>query len=294
MREASVADPPRTAPGAIASRALPGLARRLPLVWLGLLATSSSASALGLLQSPVAVSSDGLSPPGLAHILGTDELGRDVFSRVCSGAALSVQVATVSLAVALVVGTGLGSLAATTRWWAVEQLIMRSMDAVLAFPPVVLALLASILLGSSVLSIGLLIGVVVSPQIARLVRGRLSSELKQGYVVAERSTGASTWRILTAHVARNMAPPLTAYSLLLFADTMLVEATLSFVGVGIQPPQASWGNMILEGQKLLLSGAWWVSVFPGLALFLTVVSVNAVAERFVPRSESGLVKGRYA
>jgi len=212
--------------------------------------------------------------------MGTDELGRDVLTRVISGAGTSVRVAGLAVLIALVVGGFLGLVAATAHR-VVEETIMRSMDVVLAFPALVLALLVSLLLGQALIYVALLIGLILSPHIARLVRGRLASELNQGYVLAERSTGASMQRILLVHVGRNIVAPIGAYCLLLFADSMLFEAALSFVGVGIQPPRASWGNMILEGQKLLFPGAWWVSVFPGVVLFLTVAAINVLGDRWV-------------
>jgi peptide/nickel transport system permease protein len=191
-----------------------------------------------------------------------------------------VKVAGLAVLLGLLVGGFLGVVAASSHR-IVDGTIMRSMDVLLAFPAIVLALLVSLLLGQALVFVSILIGVVISPHIARLVRNRLASELKLGYVTAERSTGASLARIHLVHVSRNVAAPIGAYCLLLFADSMLFEAALSYVGVGIQPPTASWGNMILEGQKLLVANAWWVSVFPGLALFLTVAAVNVIGDRWV-------------
>jgi peptide/nickel transport system ATP-binding protein/peptide/nickel transport system permease protein len=269
------------AAGALAAkRSLPRrVLRALPVAWVALIVLGGLFGRV-LGRSPTEVTSNILLGPGTHHLMGTDELGRDVLARVLSGASTSVRVAGFAVLVALLVGSPLGLVAATTHR-IVDEGIMRSMDVVLAFPALVLALLVSVLLGSSLIYVALLIGFIISPHIARLVRGRLATELKQGYVTAERSTGAPMRRILFVHVSRNIVAPIGAYCLLLFADSMLFEAALSFVGVGIQPPTASWGNMVLEGQRLLVIGGWWVSVFPGMVLFLTVAAINILGDRWV-------------
>lgn len=262
-------------PSSVAARVI----RVLPWLWISvvLLAGLAAGSVLG--SRPTAISDDILKPPSLEHLMGTDELGREVYARVVAGAGTSVRVAGLAVIVALLIGAPLGIIAAIGPRW-MDDAIMRTNDIILAFPAIALALMVSLLLGPQLVFVALLIGIVVAPHIARLVRGRLAAEMRQGYVDAERSTGSSQIRILVVHVSRNIAAPIGAYSLLLFADSMLFEAALSYVGVGIQPPTASWGNMILQGQKLLISGAWWVSVIPGLFLFLTVASVNSVGDRW--------------
>jgi peptide/nickel transport system permease protein len=254
--------------------------RALPFVWLGIAVFLALFGPLVVAHSPNSPSPDILLGPSTGHIMGTDELGRDVFARVSAGAGTSLKVAGLAVIVGLLAGGFLGVLAANSHR-IIDGAIMRSMDVFLAFPAIVLALLVSLLLGQALIFVSLLIGVVISPHIARLVRNRLASELRLGYVTAERSTGASLLRIQLVHVSRNVAAPIGAYCLLLFADSMLFEAALSYVGVGIQPPTASWGNMILEGQRLLIANAWWVSVFPGLALFLTVAAINVIGDRWV-------------
>lgn len=256
--------------------------RALPWIWVTLVLIAGLLGGLILGSRPTMITGDILQPPNASHLMGTDELGRDVFARVVSGAGTSVKVAGFAVMVALVIGAPLGIFAAVGPRW-LDELIMRTNDIVLAFPAIALALMVSLLLGPELFFVALLIGIILSPHIARLVRGRLATELRQGYVDAERSTGASQSRILFVHVSRNIAAPIGAYCLLLFADSMLFEAALSYVGVGIQPPTASWGNMILQGQKLLVVGAWWVSVFPGLFLFLTVASINSIGDRWARR-----------
>ena len=259
------------------------------MVWLVLIAAGAIAGLTFLDAAADRSSTDVLQEPSGAHLLGTDEQGRDVLTRVLAGAAVSLQVAVVSVLIGLVLGGAVGMLAAVSRRLA-DEAMMRTVDVFLAFPAIVLALLVSLVLGTKLLYVSLIIGVVIAPQVARIIRARLRLELREGYVDAERSTGAPLRRILAYHVSRNVAPPIAAYCLLLLADAMLFEAALSYIGVGIQPPQASWGNMILDGQRVLLSGSWWVSVFPGAFLFLTVAALNVIAGRRVGVGDEQLVR----
>jgi peptide/nickel transport system permease protein len=263
--------------------------KRVPLVWLALVVVGGIAGMTFLADSANQSSTDVLRAPGAGHLFGTDEQGREVLTRVLAGAGVSLQVSILAVLIGLVLGGAVGTLAATSRRFA-DEALMRTVDVFLAFPAIVLALLVSLLFGSSVFFVSLIIGLVIAPQVARLIRSRLRLELREGYVDAERSTGASRTRILFVHVSRNVAAPIAAYCLLLVADAMLFEAALSYIGVGVQPPQASWGNMILDGQRVLLSGAWWVSVFPGAVLFLTVASLNVLAGRRVGLADDQLVR----
>jgi peptide/nickel transport system permease protein len=218
-----------------------------------------------------------LSSPSFAHPLGTDAVGRDVALRVIAGAGVSLRVGALAVAIGLVLGGVVGLVASVSPRW-LDSSIMRITDILLAFPVVVLALLISVLFKPTLTSVALLIGIVISPQVVRLIRGRMVTELHEGYVEAERVVGAPSRRILFKHIVPNVGPPVLGYCLLLFADSIVAEGALSFVGVGVQPPTPSWGNMILEGRDLLLDGVWWVGVFPGLALFVTVLCLNRVAE----------------
>lgn len=272
-------------------RSLRRLPRSLPLVWLGLVAVGGLVGILFVDASANAPSPEALASPSLSHPFGTDELGRDVLERVLVGASVSMRVGILAVLIGLAAGGLVGTVASVSNR-VIDEVLMRIMDIILSFPAIVLALLVATLVGGSMVWVAVIIGIVITPQIARLVRSRLVLEMREGYVTAERSTGASTFHILTRHVARNIAPPVAAYCLLMLADACLFEAALSFIGVGIQPPQASWGNMILGGQKLLLSGVWWVSVFPGIALFLTVAALNTLADRTVGIAEEVQMGGR--
>jgi peptide/nickel transport system permease protein len=250
----------------------------VPVAWLCLIVVGALLGMTVFADRADESSVDILQAPSASHPMGTDELGRDVFARVLAGASVSLQVSLAAVAIGLVVGGAIGMLAAVSSRLG-DEALMRTVDVFLAFPAIVLALLVSLLFGTRLVFVALIIGIVIAPQVARLVRARLRIELREGYVVAERSTGASRKRILLYHVGRNVAAPIAAYCLLLIADAMLFEAALSYIGIGVQPPQASWGNMILDGQRVLISGYWWISVFPGIALFLTVASLNLIADR---------------
>lgn len=262
-------------------RARPRLATALgylPVAWLMCVVIGGILGATVFADSANEPSVDILAGPSWSHPFGTDELGRDVLYRVLAGASVSLEVSILAVLIGLAAGVLIGTTAAFSRRLP-DEVLMRSIDILLAFPAIVLALLVSLAFGTSILFVALIIGIVITAQIARLVRARVGIELREGYVLAERSTGASRRRIFGVHVARNIAAPLGAYALLMLADSMLFEAALGFIGVGVQPPQASWGNMILQGQQLLVSGAWWVSVFPGIALFLTIAALNLIADR---------------
>ena len=260
--------------------------------WLAVVVGTALVSPLLPGLAPEETSLDALVGPSTAHPFGTDDIGRDVFARVVDAAGRSLLIGVLSVSLGLAVGLPLGALAALHPRITGEA-IMRLADILLAFPAIILALVIGLMVGKGFWSVVVVIGVVLVPQFLRLVRGRLASELTREYGLAERATGASLTRILGYHVSRNVAPPLVAFAILAMADAMVFEAALSFIGVGIQPPDASWGNMLFDGQKVLFAGAWWVSVFPGLTLFLTVLAVNSVVERRLDRM-AGAVARRVA
>jgi peptide/nickel transport system permease protein len=148
------------------------------------------------------------------------------------------------------------------------------------------------MLGKGTGPVVLVIGIVLVPQVVRLVRARLVSELAREYVMAARGAGASTWRILKYHVTRNVSAPVIAFATVALADAVMFEAALSFLGLGVQPPNPSLGNMLAEGQAVLLAGAWWVSVFPGLVLFLTLIALNSLVDRARAREATELSRVR--
>src|SRR2546427_3269062 len=231
-----------------------------------------------------------LARPGRAHLLGTDNVGRDVLSRVIWGTRVSLVAGLVSVALAVVAGTLLGILAGYFGG-RVDGFVMRLMDAVLSFPPLVLALALGAVLGAGLTGVLLALGVVYTPTFARLMRGQVLSIEARDYVDAARALGASGWRVAWRHVAPNAINPIIVQASLSVAFAILAEASLSFLGLGIQPPQASWGSMINAGRGYLQQ-APWIVFGPGAALFVTVVGLNfvgdAVRDALDPRmSEAG-------
>ena len=202
-----------------------------------------------------------LAPPGRSHLLGTDNVGRDVLSRVIWGTRISLLAGLVSVALAMLAGSLLGVLAGYCGG-RVDGVVMRVMDAVLSFPPLVLALA---------------LGVVYTPTFARLMRGQVLTIAARDYVDAARALGASGWRVAARHVVPNAINPIIVQASLSVAFAILAEASLSFLGLGIQPPQASWGSMINAGRGYLQQ-APWIVFGPGAALFVTVVGLNFVGD----------------
>jgi peptide/nickel transport system permease protein len=217
-----------------------------------------------------------LARPGGAHPLGTDNLGRDVLSRVIWGTRISLLAGFASVAIAALAGSLLGLLAGYSGG-RVDGLVMRLMDAVLSFPPLVLALALGAVLGAGLTGVLIALGVVYTPTFARLTRGQVLTVKARDYVEAARALGASGWWIARRHVLPNAATPIVVQASLSVAFAILAEASLSFLGLGVQPPDASWGSMINAGRGYLQQ-APWIVFGPGAALFVTVVGLNFVGD----------------
>ena len=217
-----------------------------------------------------------LARPGRAHLLGTDNVGRDVLSRVIWGTRVSLVAGLVSVAIAVLGGSLLG-LVAGYSGGRVDGLVMRLMDAVLSFPPLVLALALGAVLGAGLTGVLLALGVVYTPTFARLMRGQVLTITARDYVEAARALGAPAWRIAWHHVLPNVTAPIVVQASLSVAFAILAEASLSFLGLGIQPPGASWGSMINAGRGYLQQ-APWIVFGPGGALFVTVVGLSFVGD----------------
>ena len=215
-------------------------------------------------------------PPSADHWFGTDDLGRDVYSRVVMGARVSLQVAAVSVGISLVAGTLLGLVAGYRGGW-VDAVLMRVVDVMFSFPAVLLAIALVAVFGPSLRNTMLAIGIVFTPIFARVVRGSVLSVREELYVRAIRSLGASDTRIVLRHVLPNVAAPVIVQTSLSFAFAILVEAALSYVGAGVQRPTPAWGLMLSDAQRFMAQG-WWLSVFPGLAIFVTVMAFNLVGD----------------
>lgn len=226
--------------------------------------------------APDKTSSLRLLGPGGEHWFGTDQFGRDVLSRVISGARVSLLVGVGGCLLALLVGGLLGALAGYLRG-AVDEVIMRVMDIAFAFPFLVLAIVLAFVVGSSMPMLVLIVGVTRLPQFARLMRGGVLDVMGRDYVSAARAIWGNRPAVLWRHVIPNAATPVIAYASLAVGIGVNIEAALSFLGVGVQPPAASWGSMLSEGKSYMLD-APWLTLFPGLAILLTVVGFNLLAD----------------
>jgi peptide/nickel transport system permease protein len=218
-----------------------------------------------------------LQEPSTAHLMGTDPLGRDVFSRVLAGAQLSVRSVVVIIVSAVGVGMLVGAIAGYVGGW-IDDVIMRVTDLFLAFPALVLALTIAGALGPSLTNAMLAVSVVWWPWYARLVRGQVLSLKEEPYVEAARAAGAHDARILGRHILPNFLSPVIVQATLDMGAALVTTASLSFIGMGAQPPSPEWGAMLSDGRAFFLN-AWWLSAFPGLAIFLTVLLWNAVGRR---------------
>jgi ABC-type dipeptide/oligopeptide/nickel transport system permease subunit len=214
--------------------------------------------------------------PSSSHWLGTDDLGRDLLSRIIYGGQVSLQATVQIVFLALIVALPLGLIAGYFGGWR-DHLLMRIMDALFAFPPLVLALTVAALLGASLVNESIAIAVVFVPGFVRLIRGQVLAVREETYIEASRSLGAGSWRMLRKHVLPNVASPLIVQVALALGYGLLAEAGLSFLGLGVQPPRASWGGMLSEAYTYVLNDAWALIV-PGVAIALTVLSFNLVAD----------------
>jgi peptide/nickel transport system permease protein len=217
-----------------------------------------------------------LAPPSAEHLLGTDNVGRDILSRVIWGARVSLIAGAGSVAIAVLAGCMLGLLAGYWRG-PVDDTVMRLMDAVLSFPALVLALALGAVLGAGLSSVLIALSVVYVPTFARLMRGQVLTIRAREYVQAARLLGAADLRILLHHVLPNAATPIVVQASLTIAFAILAEASLSFLGLGVRPPEPSWGGMINAGRGYLQQ-APWIVFGPGAALFVTVLGLNFVGD----------------
>jgi peptide/nickel transport system permease protein len=233
-----------------------------------------------------------LRPPGTAlasgsYLLGTDDLGRDLLSRVLYGARASIAVAALSVSVSLLVGTALGLLAGWFRGWTAIA-VMRSVDTMLSIPAILLAVLTVAVLGPSFINLILVLGFTRWPRYTRVAYAQTLQVATLPYIRAAEMAGAGSLRILWRHILPNIAGPLMVVATSEFGLMILFEAGLSFLGLGIQPPYPSWGSIMSVGRQYV-ERAWWLTVFPGACLFVLVLSVNLfgdwLRDRVDPRSQ---------
>jgi peptide/nickel transport system permease protein len=215
-------------------------------------------------------------PPSWAHWLGTDEVGRDLLSRVIFGARASLLAGVISVCIALGIGVPLGLTAGYLGGF-VDALLSRLTDAMLACPYLILAIALAAFLGPSLGDAMIAIGVATTPIFLRLTRGQVMAVKVEDYVEAARAVGNPRWRIALVHILPNILPPLAVQASLSIAAAIIAEASLSFLGLGEQPPDPSWGSMLNAAQRFL-SNAPWMAMWPGLAIFLTVMSFNLLGD----------------
>ena len=229
-----------------------------------------------------------LQAPSFSHIFGTDEMGRDVFSRVIFGARISIQVGLTIVVLAAVIGTIVGSIAGYLGG-KVDQVVMGLTDIMLSFPSMVLAMALAAALGASLFNTMLAISVVKIPVYVRIVRGQVLSLKEQQYVKASRTFGASSFWIISRHIILNSITPVLIQMSLGIGEAIVTAASLSFIGLGAQPPAPEWGAMISTARVYALP-EWWYVTFPGIAIFITVVGFNllgdGVRDILDPRSKS--------
>jgi peptide/nickel transport system permease protein len=220
-----------------------------------------------------------LASPTLQHPLGTDELGRDILARIMFGARSSLTIGLIVVAVGVVVGTTLGAVAGFAGGW-IDEIIMRFTDVVLSFPPLLLAIALAATLQPSIQTAVVAISATWWPWYTRLVRAEAVSVRERHYVLAARSIGASPLFILRRHILPNILGPVRVQAALDLGAAILAGTALSFLGLGPQAPTADWGVMVAHGRDFLVTGQWWLSIFPGLAIVIAVVAFNLFGDGF--------------
>ncbi|RXZ82032.1 ABC transporter permease [Paenibacillaceae bacterium] len=216
-----------------------------------------------------------LSAPGAGHLLGTDEFGRDLLTRLLHGARVSISVGLVVALLSSAIGLVIGVYA--TYYKTLDHILMRICDGLIAIPGILLAIALMAALGASALNVIIALTIVFTPNIARVVRSTALVVREQTYIEAMHVQGASHSRIIWRHIVPNTLSPLLVQATFVFAEAIISEAALSFLGAGIPAPEASWGN-ILQASKLVIYKAWWMVVFPGAAIVLSVLSLNLLGD----------------
>lgn len=256
---------------------------------LAFLVTAAFAAPLLTPYEPLAMNPlDRLQPPNARHWLGTDVLGRDLLTRILFGARVSLQTGLISVTFAILIGVPLGLLAGYYGGLT-DRSLMRLVDLMLTFPGILLALVLIAILGADLFNAMLAVGISASPTFARVVRASVLSSKEQTYVEAARAVGCSNARIMLRHILPNTVAPIIVLGTLGVAGAIIAAAALSYLGLGVRPPQPEWGALLSEGRNYLRV-AWWMTTFPGLAIMTAVLSINLLGDglrdAFDPRLQS--------
>ncbi len=219
---------------------------------------------------------DELKAPGTTYLLGTDEFGRDILSRIIYGARLSLAVGIISTGIGFAIGALSGLITGFLGGW-VDEMVNRLWDCLLAFPPILIGIAVVAVLGPGAINTAIAVGIVNIPIFSRLARACALTEKEKDYVLATRALGASDTRIVLHHILPNSLSPLLVQMAVAVAFGVILEASLSFLGLGAQPPDPSWGSMLSYSRRYLLN-AWWYAVFPGAALTTLVVGLNSLSD----------------
>lgn len=250
----------------------------IPLGLLALIVLACVLAPLIAPYDPAAQSPDRFAGPSAVHPFGTDELGRDLFSRVLYGGQLTVFIAGGATLVAMVLGIAWGMAAAFSRGW-IDEILMRLADTVMAIPQILFALVFISAFGADPVKLAVIIGVLLTPTTARLVRSSVLSELQEDYFTAAVAFGSTRRRLLFAEVLPNARGPIVVQAAINAANAILLEASMSFVGLGIAPPEATWGTLVQQGYQKMYQSIGYV-LFPALFIFVTIWLLNVLADQF--------------
>ncbi|WP_226533541.1 ABC transporter permease [Microbacterium paraoxydans] len=250
----------------------------VPLALLALIVLICVLAPIVAPYDPSAQSSDRFAGPSAVHLFGTDELGRDLFSRVLYGGQLTIFIAGGATLVAMVLGIAWGMAAAFARGW-IDEVLMRLADTVMAIPQILFALVFISAFGADPVKLAVIIGILLTPTTARLVRSSVLSELQEDYYTAAVAFGSTRSRLLFAEVLPNARGPIVVQAAINAANAILLEASMSFVGLGIAPPEATWGTLVQQGYQKMYQSIGYV-LFPALFIFVTIWLLNVLADQF--------------
>jgi peptide/nickel transport system permease protein len=245
---------------------------------LAILVITAAAAPLVAPYAPDAINAlDRFQAPSSAHLFGTDELGRDLLSRLLYGGRVALGISFGAMATALILGTIWGFVAAQAGGW-IDEILMRTVDVIMAIPIILFALILVAAFGSALPTLAAIIGVLLTPATARLARSAVLGELRSDYYRAAVAVGTPRLRILFGELLPNTAPVLIARAAIAAADAIIIEASLSFIGLGVRPPAASWGTLMRNGYDQIFQAVWYVA-FPGLVIFIAIWSLNMIGDQ---------------